>query len=196
MVCRNPDLARRRARKREALLPATERDLVPLRDAARRERKPLRGKAEIGLTMGAVLNRRKTDAITEEAALDGIYVVRTSLSAELLDDAATVTAYKSLSGVERAFRSIKTVDIEIRPIFHWASPRVKAHVMLCMLAYYVEHHMRAKLDCATAPSPRHGVHRRPTARKPPLARYSIKRYQYVASRHNRKFRLSIIFSSN
>ena len=164
MVCRNPELARRRARKREALLQATERDLVPLRDAVRRERKPLHGKAEIGLKVGAVLNRhkmakhfevtitdasfefrRKTDAITEEAALDGIYVVRTSLSAELLDDAATVTAYKSLSGVERAFRSIKTVDIEIRPIFHWASPRVKAHVMLCMLAYYVEHHMRAKL---------------------------------------------------
>jgi hypothetical protein len=164
MVCRNPELARRRARKREALLQATERDLVPVRDAVRRERKPLHGKAEIGLKVGAVLNRhkmakhfevtitdasfefrRKTDAITEEAALDGIYVVRTSLSAELLDDAATVTAYKSLSGVERAFRSIKTVDIEIRPIFHWASPRVKAHVMLCMLAYYVEHHMRAKL---------------------------------------------------
>ncbi|MGB8842739.1 MAG: IS1634 family transposase [Aliidongia sp.] len=164
MVCRNPELARRRARKREALLQATERDLVPLRDAVRRERKPLHGKAEIGLKVGAVLNRhkmakhfevtitdasfefrRKTDAITEEAALDGIYVVRTSLSAELLDDAATVTAYKSLSGVEQAFRSIKTVDIEIRPIFHWASPRVKAHVMLCMLAYYVEHHMRAKL---------------------------------------------------
>jgi hypothetical protein len=164
MVCRNPELARRRARKREALLQATERDLVPVRDAVRRERKPLHGKAEIGLKVGAVLNRhkmakhfevtitdasfefrRKTDAITEEAALDGIYVVRTSLSAELLDDAATVTAYKSLSGVERAFRSIKTVDIEVRPIFHWASPRVKAHVMLCMLAYYVEHHMRAKL---------------------------------------------------
>src|SRR6202035_294602 len=97
---------------------------------------------EVTITDASFEFRRKTDAITEEAALDGIYVVRTSLSAELLDDAATVTAYKSLSGVERAFRSIKTVDIEIRPIFHWASPRVKAHVMLCMLAYYVEHHMR------------------------------------------------------
>jgi len=164
MVCRNPELARMRARKREDLLQATERDLVPIRDAVRRARNPLRGEAEIGLKVGAVLNRhkmakhfeltigeasfefrRKADAIAEEAALDGIYVVRTSLPAELLDDAATVTAYKSLSGVERAFRSIKTTDIEIRPIFHWASPRVKAHVMLCMLAYYVEHHMRAKL---------------------------------------------------
>jgi hypothetical protein len=88
---------------------------------------------------------RKADAIAEKAVLDGIYVVRTSLPAELLDDAATVTAYKSLSGVERALRAIKTTDIEIRPTFHWASPRVKAHVMLCMLAYYVEHHMRARL---------------------------------------------------
>jgi hypothetical protein len=164
MVCRNPELARMRARKREDLLQATERDLTPIREAVRRTRNPLRGEAEIGLKVGTVLNRhkmakhfeltigeasfefrRKTDAIAEEAALDGIYVVRTSLPAELLDDAATVTAYKSLSGVERAFRSIKTTDIEIRPIFHWASPRVKAHVMLCMLAYYVEHHMRAKL---------------------------------------------------
>jgi len=164
MVCRNPELARMRKRKREDLLQATERDLAPIREAVRRARNPLRGEAEIGLKVGAVLNRykmakhfeltigeasfefcRKTDAIVEEAALDGIYVVRTGLPAELLDDAATVTAYKSLSGVERAFRSIKTTDIEIRPIFHWASPRVKAHVMLCMLAYYVEHHMRAKL---------------------------------------------------
>jgi Transposase DDE domain len=164
MVCRNPELARMRARKREDLLQATERDLTPIREAVRRTRNPLRGEAEIGLKVGTVINRhkmakhfeltigeasfefhRKTDAIAEEAALDGIYVVRTSLPAELLDDAATVIAYKSLSGVERAFRSIKTTDIEIRPIFHWASPRVKAHVMLCMLAYYVEHHMRAKL---------------------------------------------------
>jgi len=164
MVCRNPELARRRAKKREDLLAATERDLAVIRDRVQRARAPLRGKAEIGLKVGEVLNRhkmakhfeltigensfsfhRKADAIAEEAALDGLYVVRTNLPAEVLGDAETVAAYKSLSRVERAFRSIKTVDIEVRPIFHWASPRVKAHVFLCMLAYHVEHAMRAKL---------------------------------------------------
>lgn len=164
MVCRNPELARRRAHKREDLLVATERDLATIRDRVQRARAPLQGKAEIGLKVGEVLHRhkmakhfdltigdasfsfsRKAEAIAAEAALDGLYVVRTNLSAEVMGDAETVTAYKSLSRVERAFRSIKTVDLEIRPIFHWASPRVKAHVFLCMLAYHVEHHMRSKL---------------------------------------------------
>jgi hypothetical protein len=164
MVCRNPELARRRAHKREDLLVATERDLAAIRDRVQRARGPLQGKAEIGLKVGEVLHRhkmakhfeltigdasfsfrRKVEAIAAEAALDGLYVVRTNLPAEVMGDAETVTAYKSLSRVERAFRSIKTVDLEIRPIFHWASPRVKAHVFLCMLAYHVEHHMRAKL---------------------------------------------------
>jgi Transposase DDE domain len=164
MVCRNPELARRRAHKREQLLVATERDLALIRDRVQRARAPLQGKAEIGLKVGEVLHRhkmakhfeltiddasfefrRRADAIAAEAALDGLYVVRTNLPAEVMADADTVTAYKSLSRVERAFRSIKTVDIEIRPIFHWASPRVKAHVFLCMLAYHVEHHMRARL---------------------------------------------------
>jgi len=164
MVCRNPELARRRAIKREDLLVATERDLAAIRDRVQRARAPLQGKAEIGLKVGEVLHRhkmakhfeltigdasfsfrRKTEAIAAEAALDGLYVVRTNLPAEVMGDAETVAAYKSLSRVERAFRSIKTVDLEIRPIFHWASPRVKAHVFLCMLAYHVEHYMRAKL---------------------------------------------------
>ncbi len=164
MVCRNPELARRRTHKREDLLVATERDLAAIRDRVQRARAPLQGRAEIGLKVGEVLHRhkmakhfdltigdtsfsfrRKTEAIAAEAALDGLYVVRTNLPAEVMGDAETVTAYKSLSRVERAFRSIKTVDLEIRPIFHWASPRVKAHVFLCMLAYHVEHHMRAKL---------------------------------------------------
>ena len=164
MVCRNPELARRRARKREELLAATETDLEAIRQRVRRPRAPLRGKAGIGLRIGEVLGRhkmakhfeltigendfsfrRKRDAIASEAALDGLYVVRTNLPADVLGDAETVVAYKSLSQVERAFRSIKTVDIEIRPIFHWTSPRVKAHVFLCMLAYHVEHHMRARL---------------------------------------------------
>ena len=88
---------------------------------------------------------RKHDEIAAEARLDGIYVIRTSLAAKTLDDCASVRAYKSLAQVERAFRSIKTVDLQIRPIFHWAAPRVRAHVFLCMLAYHVEWHMRQRL---------------------------------------------------
>ena len=164
IVCRNPDLARERTRKREDLLAATEADLAVIAAAVRRARNPLRGEAEIALKVGAVVNRhkvakhfelsigeasfsfhRKTEAIAAEAALDGIYVVRTNLPKKLLDDAATVGAYKSLARVERAFRSLKTVNIHLRPIFHWTTPRVRAHVLLCMLAYHVEHHMRARL---------------------------------------------------
>ncbi len=164
IVCRNPDLARERTRKREDLLAATEADLAVIAAAVRRPRNPLRGEAEIALKVGAVVNRhkvakhfelsvgeatfsfhRKTEAIAAEAALDGIYVVRTNLPKKLLDDAATVGAYKSLARVERAFRSLKTVDVHLRPIFHWTTPRVRAHVLLCMLAYHVEHHMRARL---------------------------------------------------
>src|SRR6202008_4157119 len=84
-------------------------------------------------------------SIAAEAALDGIYVVRTNLPAEHSDAAATVRAYKSLSGVEHAFRSLKTVDLELRPVFHWTAPRVRAHVLLCMLAYYLQCHMRRSL---------------------------------------------------
>src|SRR5246500_833272 len=164
IVCRNPDLARERARKRQDLLAATEEELAVIAAAVGRARKPLRGEAEIALKVGAVVNRykvakhfelnigeasfafhRKTEAIAAEAALDGIYVVRTNLPKKLLDDAATVGSYKSLALVERAFRSLKTVDIHLRPIFHWSAPRVRAHVLLCMLAYHVEHHMRARL---------------------------------------------------
>jgi len=164
IVCRNPDLARERTRKREDLLAATEADLAVIAAAVRRARNPLRGEAEIALKVGAVVNRhkvakhfelsigeasfsfhRRTEAIAAEAALDGIYVVRTNLPKKLLDDAATVGAYKSLARVERAFRSLKTVDIHLRPIFHWTTPRVRAHVLLCMLAYHVEHHIRARL---------------------------------------------------
>jgi hypothetical protein len=164
IVCRNPDLARERTRKRLDLLAATERDLAEIAAAVSRARKPLRGKAEIALKVGAVVNRykmakhfaldigetsfafhRNTDAIAAEAALDGIYVVRTNLAKRVLGDAATVGAYKSLAKVERAFRSLKTLDIHLRPIFHWTAPRVRAHVLLCMLAYHVEHHMRARL---------------------------------------------------
>jgi hypothetical protein len=164
VVCRNPDLAAERARKREALLAATERDLARIQAAVVRKRAPLRGTAEIGLAAGAVINRhkmakhfdlviadaafsftRKTAAIAAAAATDGVYVVRTSLPAETLDDAATVRSYKSLALVERAFRCIKTADLQVRPVHHWLADRVRAHVFLCMLAYYLEWHMRQRL---------------------------------------------------
>jgi hypothetical protein len=164
IVCRNPLLAAERARKREDLLAATERDLSRIKLAVRRTRNPLRGKAEIGLAVGAVLDkhkmgkhydltitethfssRRTEDTIADEARLDGIYVIRTNLPKEALGPDETVGAYKSLGRVERAFRSLKTVDLEIRPVFHWTAPRVRAHVLLCMLAYYVEFHMRRRL---------------------------------------------------
>jgi len=164
IVCRNHALAAERARKREDLLKATERHLAPIAAAVRRKREPLRGKAEIGLAVGAVIDRhkmakhfelqitdtsfaftRKTAEIAAEAALDGLYAVRTSLPAAALDDAATVKAYKSLSQVERAIRSIKTVDLHVRPVYHWLPERVRAHVFLCMLGYYLEWHMRQRL---------------------------------------------------
>ena len=164
VLCRNPLLAEERRRKREGLLQATERDLEKVAKAVARARAPLRGAAEIGLRVGAVVNKfkmakhftteisdtgfafhRNTEAIAEEASLDGFYAVRTSLPAETLDDRATVRAYKSLSRVERAFRSLKGVDLQVRPIHHWLEGRVRAHVFLCMLAYYVEWHMRQRL---------------------------------------------------
>jgi Transposase DDE domain len=157
VVCRNPDLAAERARKREDLLAATERDFARIQAAVARRRDPLRGTAEIALAVGAVVNRyrmakhfdldiantrfsfaRKTTEIAAEAASDGIYVVRTSLPADTFDDAATVRSYKSLALVERAFRCIKTVDLQVRPVHHWLADRVRAHVFLCMLAYYLE----------------------------------------------------------
>jgi hypothetical protein len=164
VVCKNPLLAEERARKRTELLAATEADLAKLQARVQRPKNPLRGAAEIGTALGAVLGRRKmgkhftttiTDksfsftrddaAITAEAALDGIYVVRTNLTAEQSDAANTVRAYKNLAVVERAFRSLKTVDLELRPVYHWTAPRVRAHVLLCMLAYYLEWHMRQSL---------------------------------------------------
>lgn len=164
IACRNPALAEERARKRAELIEATERDLAAIAERVRRKRNPLKGAAAIGEAVGAVLNRRKmakhfvrtiTDSdfsfarneasIAAEAALDGIYVLRTSLPQAALDEAGVVLAYKSLAHVEQAFRSIKTVDIEVRPVFHYAGERVRAHVFLCMLAYYLEWHMRRAL---------------------------------------------------
>src|SRR5271157_4832781 len=143
---------------------ATERELARIGTAVVRKREPLRGKAEIGLAVGAVIDRhkmakhfdlqitdtsfafaRKTAQIAAEAALDGLYAVRTSLPETALDHAATVKSYKSLSLVERAIRSIKTVDLQVRPVYHWLADRVRAHVFLCMLGYYLEWHMRQRL---------------------------------------------------
>ena len=164
ILCRNHALAAERARKREDLLQATERDLARIAAAVRRKRQPLAGKAEIGMAVGAVIGKhnmakhfaleiadatfafaRKTAAIAAEAALDGLYAVRTSLPATALDDSATVRSYKSLALVEHAIRSMKTVDLHVRPVYHWLPDRVRAHVFLCMLGYYLEWHMRQRL---------------------------------------------------
>lgn len=164
IVCRNPFLAEERAQTREALLQATEHELDKIVAATGRTKRRLKGQDRIGLRVGKVLNRFKVgkhfilpiteesfsyqrDAvrIAEEAALDGIYVIRTSVSKEELDTEEIVRAYKDLTGVERAFRSYKTVDLKVRPIYHYLANRVRAHVFLCMLAYYIEWHMRKAL---------------------------------------------------
>ena len=160
VVCRNPALAAERARKREALLVATEGALATV--AAMVERGRLRTAAAIGLRAGRVVDakkmarhfelevadgrfayRRRADAIAAEAALDGLYVVRTSVPEERLDSAAVVETYKRLSAVERDFRSLKGDDLLVRPIFHWREDRVRAHLFLCFLAAYVRWHLEA-----------------------------------------------------
>jgi len=164
IACRNPLLAAERARKREALLVATQKRLEEIARATRRAARPLSGREAIALRVGEVLGRSKVakhfrteitedaftyrrdeEKIAREAALDGIYVIRTSVSEGELSAEDAVGAYKSLSDVERAFRSTKTVDLEVRPIHHRNESRVRAHVFLCMLAYYVEWHMRRDL---------------------------------------------------
>ena len=164
IACRNPLLAEERQRKREELLRATEKQLEKIRASTQRKRRPLRGKKEIGLAVGKVLGhykmgkhlqltieedrfdgQRKLASIEREASLDGIYVIRASVSASHLTSQQVVATYKSLSTVERAFRSMKSVDLKVRPIYHHQAERVKAHVFLCMLAYYVEWHMRRAL---------------------------------------------------
>lgn len=162
IACRNPELGRLRARKRASLLEATADELKKVQGMVERGR--LRGRAEIGVRVGRVINKYKVakhfsltieddslsyrireDRVTAEAALDGIYVIRTSLPKKQLSAAETVRSYKSLSQVERAFRSMKTIDLQIRPIHHRLADRVRAHIFLCMLTYYVEWHMREAL---------------------------------------------------
>ena len=162
IVCRNHALATERARKREDLLKSHRARAGP-HPALARKREPLRGKAKIGLAVGAAIDRRKmakhfdleiadasfafagkTAQIAAEAALGGLYAVRASLPETALDDAATVKSYKSLSLLEHAIRSIKTVDLKVRPVYHWLAERVRAHVFLCMLGYCLEWHMRQR----------------------------------------------------
>ncbi|MFV2074285.1 MAG: IS1634 family transposase [Thermoanaerobaculales bacterium] len=164
IVCRNPFLADERARKREELLEQTERLFEKVVTATERERRPLRGKDRIGLRVGRVMDRynvaghfaleitersfsyrRNEEKIAEEANLDGLYLLRTSLKKKHMPAPDVVAAYKNLSKVERAFRSLKTVDLKIRPIHHRLDERVRAHVFLCMLAYYAVWHMRQAL---------------------------------------------------
>jgi hypothetical protein len=164
IACRNPLLAAERARKREALLARTQKELEAIAQATQRVSRPLQGTEAIALRVGEVLGRslvakhfrteiaenafryaRDEESIAREAALDGIYVIRTSVAAAEITAQDAVGAYKSLSTVERAFRSTKTVDLEVRPIHHRNEPRVRAHVFLCMLAYYVEWHLRQAL---------------------------------------------------
>jgi len=164
IACRNPLLAEDRSRTREELLQATETELNKIVAATQREKRPLKGKDQIGLRVGKVRDRfhvgkhfhltitdhafvyeRDQTRIDAEAAVDGIYILRTSTPPETLCADDTVLAYKSLARVERAFRSCKTVDLKVRPIRHRLADRVRAHVFLCMLAYYVQWHMRQDL---------------------------------------------------
>lgn len=159
VACRNDALAKLRAHKRESLLQATEALLDKLKAAVDAGR--LTGQDKIGVQVGKIINRhkvakhfelsigdsslswaRRQDAIEAEAALDGLYVIRTSLHAQRMDAPDCVRSYKALANVERAFRSLKTVDLKVRPIHHRLADRVRAHILLCMLAFYVEWHMR------------------------------------------------------
>ena len=159
IACRNPELAKLRAHKRRALLQATTEELQKVR--AMVEHKKLSGSDRIGVRVGRVVNKYKVakhfeleiephrfdfrireESVSSEAALDGIYILRTPLAAREMDSAQVVRSYKSLSQVERAFRSMKTVDLKVRPIHHRRPDRVRTHIFLCMLAFYIEWHMR------------------------------------------------------
>ncbi|MDA8037778.1 MAG: IS1634 family transposase [Actinomycetota bacterium] len=164
VCCRNPLLADERARKREALLTSIEAELEIIAEATRREHRPLRGAEKIALKVGKVLNHykmakhfsleigedgfsfsRDEASITAEAALEGIYVLRTTIRAEELDTPGVVSAYKDLAGMEWDFRSMKAVDVDIRPVHHHLEDRVRAHAFLCFLATYVTFHLRDAL---------------------------------------------------
>jgi CBS domain-containing protein len=161
IACFNPIMAEDLARQREELLVLTEKALQKVADACTRHRDPLQGTATIGLKAGAALGRfkmgkyfsirvgeyslswhRKVENLAKDAAMDGIYVIRTSVAKEVLDAEQAVLTYKRLAKVERAFRTMKSVDLQVRPIYHRLEDRVRAHLFICMLAYYVEWHLR------------------------------------------------------
>ena len=161
IACRNPFIAQKNQLQREALLEAVEKELDLIVQATQREKRALKGQDKIALRVGKVLNQfkvnkyynleiteegfsyqRKLELIAQETVLDGVYVLRTSLESTLMDAATTVKAYKSLSQVEEAFRCYKSIDLKVRPIYHYKGDRVKAHIFLCMLAYYVEWHLK------------------------------------------------------
>ena len=213
IVCRNPILADERARKRDELLQATERKLEPIRRATLRKKNPLRGKGNIGLRVGKVIGQhkmekhfeltitddsftytRREENIADEAMLDGLYVVRTNVAEEVMGANRVVQTYKSLSRVERAFRSMKTVDLQLRPIYHHKDDRIRSHVFVCMLAYYVEWHIRERLrevlfeDCdresaqaarlsAVAPAMRSNTAKRKDATRRTASGYPVQSFQ-------------------
>jgi transposase len=164
LVCRNPLLAEERARKREALLVATEKLLAKVKAKVDRQRNPLRGKSEIGVEVGKVVNRKKVakhfqieinddrfeysrnrEKIDVEASLDGLYTIRSNVDAIQMSPEQVVAHYKNLASVERAFRSLKSIDLRVRPIHHRLADRVRSHIFICMLAYYIEHQLRELL---------------------------------------------------
>jgi transposase len=202
VACRNPLLAEERARKREALLQATERELEKVAAATRREKRRLVGADRIGLRVGKVLGRykvgkhfvldisdhgfiyhRNEERIRDEARLDGVYVIRTSVPAETMETEGVVRSYKDLARVEWGFRDLKTVHLEMRPIYHRLEERVRAHAFVCMLAYHVVWHMRRALapllfqedDPAAAEAERRSVVA--PARRSPRARRKAARKQ-------------------
>lgn len=164
IACRNPLRAESEGIKREKLLQETEKELEKISSATLREKRALKGADKIGIRVGKVINKykvgkffnleigetsfsysRQEDNLKVEKSLDGLYVIRTSVESEILSAPSTVKAYKSLSQVEQAFRSYKSIDLKVRPIYHHLETRVKAHIFLCLLAYYVEWHMKQLL---------------------------------------------------
>ena len=165
IACRNPFIAQENAQIREELLRSTEKELDKIKTATQREKRRLKGADKIGLRVGKVLNKfkvgkffeieiseshfsysRKSQEIAREKILDGVYIIRRSVESEKMDAAQTVKAYKGLSKVEQAFRCLKTIDLKVRPIYHYRDHRVKGPIFLCFLAYYVEWHMRKALE--------------------------------------------------
>ncbi len=164
IACRNPLVAAKNQKQREELLQIVEEQFELIIKATKREKRALKGADKIALRVGKILNKykinkyynleitdsgltyeRKQELIDQEMALDGVYILRTSVDKNVMDGVEVVKAYKSLSSVEEAFRCYKSIDLKVRPIYHYKGDRVKAHIFLCMLAYYLEWHLKQKL---------------------------------------------------